>query len=161
MPHANPRLSVVVTPKLNATLKRLAGLQSRSKASIAREFLEEVEPVLSRVAGLLELAAKAKAAGTTWPGEFVAQIEAAQSDLEAMALGAMGQLDAFDDRIKAEAARTVPAPTTPPRTTLQPTRKPPTVTDRAKASRAVRAGGATASPPLAASRRRAGKPPRV
>jgi hypothetical protein len=98
---------VVLTPTLDATLTRLAALQGRSKASIAREFLTEVEPVLSRVAGLLELAAKARQTGATWPKEFVADIERAQHELEAVALGTMGQLDAFSDRAAAVSGTSV------------------------------------------------------
>jgi len=115
LPNTNPRLSVVVPPNVDATLARLAALQKRSKSSVAREFLTEIEPVLARVAGLLELAAKAKQTGTKWPAEFVAQIESVQSDLERVALESMGQMDAFADTMKAAEAGAVGAAPRPKR----------------------------------------------
>jgi len=96
LPNINPRLSVVLPRSTFATVARLAALQGRSRAAVVRDFLTEAEPVLSRVAGMLELAAKAQG---EWPRDFVAELERAQGELEGKALEAMGQLDAFADRM--------------------------------------------------------------
>lgn len=99
MPNLNPRLSVVLPPKVMTTLGRLAALQRRSKSAVAREFLTEVEPVLARIVGMLELAATAEG---QWPRKFVADLERIQGEMEGQALTAMGQLDAFGDRLAAQ-----------------------------------------------------------
>ena len=112
MPASNPRLSIVVTPKVAATLKRVAALQNRSQSAVAADFLAEVEPVLARVANMLELAAQAK---TQWPKEFVGKLEKAQDETEQHALRAMSQLDMIADGI----ATAVKQPAVPGRTRMR------------------------------------------
>lgn len=94
MPNVNPRISVVLPKSTYATLARLAALQGRSRSAVARDFLVEVEPVLQRVAAMLELASQAQG---QWPREFVEKLAAAQDQLEGEALKLMTQLDAFCD----------------------------------------------------------------
>lgn len=96
MPNVNPRISVVLPKSTYATLARLAALQGRSRSAVARDFLVEVEPVLQRVAAMLELASQAQG---QWPREFVEKLAAAQEHLEGEALKVMTQLDAFSDQL--------------------------------------------------------------
>jgi hypothetical protein len=98
MPNVNPRISVVLPKSTYATLARLAALQGRSRSAVARDFLVEVEPVLQRIAGMLELASQAQG---QWPREFVAKLVAVQEHLEGEALKVMTQLDAFSDQVAA------------------------------------------------------------
>ena len=82
-----------------------------------RDFLEEVAPVLTRTANLLELAMKAEG---KWPKELVTKLERMQSGLELTALGAMEAMDmvAADAQASARssAAARPPSPPNPPTT---------------------------------------------
>jgi hypothetical protein len=90
MPATNPVVAAVVPKETAAVIKRLARLQGRSQSAVMRDFLVELTPVLSRVAGLIELAQKAQG---DWPRELIEKMESAQSELEQTALAAMSQLD--------------------------------------------------------------------
>lgn len=92
-PSQNPptvRLQVMVSPEIATTVRKLATLQKRSSSAVLRDFIEEVHPVLARVASLLELATHAQG---KWPAAVVTRLEKMQSELEATALTAMDALD--------------------------------------------------------------------
>jgi hypothetical protein len=59
MPSKNPRLSVVLSPSLAATLAELARETEESASSLVRGLLEQAEPALGR---MLELVRASKAA---------------------------------------------------------------------------------------------------
>lgn len=56
MPAANPRISVTLTPSMDAILKRLSDVSGQSKSSIVAELLETSEAVFERMAVILETA---------------------------------------------------------------------------------------------------------
>nr|WP_238727780.1 ribbon-helix-helix domain-containing protein [Micrococcus luteus] len=56
MPAANPRVSVTLTPSMDAILKRLSDVSGQSKSSIIAEILEQSHPVFERMAAILETA---------------------------------------------------------------------------------------------------------
>ena len=56
MPAANPRISVTLTPSMDAILKRLSDVSGQSKSSIVAELLETSQPVFERMAVILETA---------------------------------------------------------------------------------------------------------
>ena len=53
MPASNPRLSVVLTPCLLATLQQLADATDQSASSIVRDLLLQTEPALRRMLALV------------------------------------------------------------------------------------------------------------
>jgi hypothetical protein len=59
MPTKNPRLSVVLTPALAATLAALSEATGESASSLVRDLLSQTEPALQR---MLQLVTAAKAA---------------------------------------------------------------------------------------------------
>lgn len=60
MPTNKPRINVTVQPHQHELLSRLASLRGVSMSQVMRELLEGVEPVLLRVAVVLQAAAKAE-----------------------------------------------------------------------------------------------------
>jgi hypothetical protein len=60
MPSKNPRLSVVLTPSVAATLAALSEASGDSASSLVRGLLEQVEPALQRMLQLLIAANAAK-----------------------------------------------------------------------------------------------------
>lgn len=59
MPSLKPRLALTLQPHRHDLLKRLAGLQGVSMASVVTDLLEECYPVLERVVVALEMAKSA------------------------------------------------------------------------------------------------------
>lgn len=60
MPTKNPRLSVVLSPSLAATLAALSEETGDSASSLVRGLLEQVEPALQRMLHLVRAAKQAK-----------------------------------------------------------------------------------------------------
>ena len=60
MPTNNPRLSVVLSPSLAATLAALSKATGESASSLVRGLLEQTEPALQRMTQLFTAAAAAK-----------------------------------------------------------------------------------------------------
>ena len=60
MPASNPRLSVVLTPSLAATLQQLGQATDQSASSIVRDLLLQTEPALRRMLRLVLAANGAK-----------------------------------------------------------------------------------------------------
>lgn len=90
MPAKNPVIAVVVPRHVHATIRRLAGLRGTSRSAVVREFLIETQPVLERVANLLDLAARTdKTALKAW----AADLESAQGEIEASATNAIARMD--------------------------------------------------------------------
>lgn len=89
MPSVNPRIAVYLPRNVAATVQRLAGLRGVSRSAVIRDFLTEAEPVMARVANLLDLAARSD---RTALKEWATTLEAGQSHLEAQATSAMAHL---------------------------------------------------------------------
>lgn len=100
MPAINPRIAVYLPKHTAATVQRVAALRGVSRSSVIRDFLVEAEPVLQRVANLLELAARTD---RTALKEWAASLEAAQSGMEKDALAGMAQLDEAESTLRAKA----------------------------------------------------------
>ena len=62
MPTKNPRLSVVLSPSLAATLAALSEATGESASSLVRNLLEQTEPALQRMVQLVRAAKSAKGA---------------------------------------------------------------------------------------------------
>lgn len=60
MPTDNPRVNVTLSPSLHTVVTKLAQLQRVSKASVLRELLETVEPMLVQTVALMEAAQQAQ-----------------------------------------------------------------------------------------------------
>ena len=60
MPTKNPRLSVVLSPSLAATLAALSEATGDSASSLVRSLLEQTEPALQRMLQLVNAANQAK-----------------------------------------------------------------------------------------------------
>ncbi len=60
MPSKNPRLSVVLSPSLAATLAALSHATGDSASSLVRGILEQTEPALQRMCQLVVAASSAK-----------------------------------------------------------------------------------------------------
>lgn len=78
MPTAKPRLQVTLRMPTYLLLTRLAKLRGCSRAQIVSEFVEEVAPVLQRVAALMEQAQGAH----DWAKAWRADLESVQRKLE-------------------------------------------------------------------------------
>jgi hypothetical protein len=84
MPTKNPRLSVVLSPALAATLAALSQETGDSASSLVRGLLDQTEPALQRMLQLLRAAKQAKG---EIGGGFASSITRVVDDLEdAMAL---------------------------------------------------------------------------
>ena len=70
-------------------MARVAALRGVSRSAVIRDFLVEAEPVLARVANLLDLAARTD---RTALKEWASTMEAAQSQMEAEATKAFAVL---------------------------------------------------------------------
>ena len=62
MPATSPRFTITVKPETYTVLKRLAAVQERPTASIIREYLEGVTPVLGEIADAMEAVRNAESA---------------------------------------------------------------------------------------------------
>lgn len=79
MPTKNPRLSVVLSPALAATLAALSEATGDSASSLVRGLLEQTEPALQRMLQLVTAANAAKGQIATGVGESLHRVV---SDLE-------------------------------------------------------------------------------
>ena len=86
MPTKNPRLSVVLSPSLAATLAALSEETGDSASGLVRGLLEQTEPALQRMLHLMKAANAAKGNIGAGVGGTLLRVV---SDLE----GAMGQAD--------------------------------------------------------------------
>jgi uncharacterized protein (DUF1778 family) len=91
MPATNPRISVTVTPSVEAVLTRLAVATGQSKSSFIAELLESSMPVFERMATVIEAAQQAK---DTLKSQTMKDMEDAESRLHEI-LGVT--LDIFDE----------------------------------------------------------------
>lgn len=91
MPAINPRISVTVTPEVDALLARLSAISGASKSSIIGDLVVTSVPVLDRMATIIEAAATAKAEMHTQTLENLVAAESKFAEL----LGSSRQL--FDE----------------------------------------------------------------
>jgi hypothetical protein len=78
MPAINPRISVTVTPSVEAVLSRLSVATGQSKSSFIAELLESSMPVFERMATVIEAAKQAK---DTLKSQTIKDMEEAESRL--------------------------------------------------------------------------------
>jgi hypothetical protein len=90
MPAVNPRIAVYLPRNVAVTVQRLSALRGVSRSAVIRDFLIEAEPVLTRVANLLDLAARTDRNALK---EWAATMQAAQSSMEAEATRAFATMD--------------------------------------------------------------------
>jgi hypothetical protein len=81
MPATNPRISVTVTPSVEAALARLSAATGQSKSSFIADLLETSMPVLERMATVIEAAKQAK---DTLKSQTLKDMEEAESRLHDM-----------------------------------------------------------------------------
>lgn len=96
------RLQVIVPTTFATTIGRLARLQGRSRSAVARDFLVEIEPVLVRVANLLEAAQATDNAGRR---RIVGTLEAVQTQLETAAVAGLDALSGPKDRKRSKSVK--------------------------------------------------------
>lgn len=89
MAAVNPRIAVYLPKNVAATIRRLAGLRGVSRSAVIRDFLVDAEPVMARVANLLDLAARSDRSALK---EWAVTLEAAQGGLEADATSALATM---------------------------------------------------------------------
>jgi hypothetical protein len=90
MPTAKPRVQVTLTETQFDLLRRLAKLQHRSMSAVLSELFETIEPVMTRVAVVLEAAVRAQSSALNG---LRSATESAQAEVEPMLTAALGQLD--------------------------------------------------------------------
>lgn len=101
MAAVNPRIAVYLPKNVAATIRRLAGLRGVSRSAVIRDFLVDAEPVMARVANLLDLAARSDRSALK---EWAVTLENAQSGLEADATAAMAHLGEMETALEAAPA---------------------------------------------------------
>lgn len=112
MPSVKPRLALTLPEHRHDLLKRLAGLQGVSMASVVTELLEECYPVLERVVVALEAAKSASESAKTGLRE---SCDKAIAEMEPYRDQFMDQFDLFMDGITRQAQGGAEATETPPR----------------------------------------------
>src|SRR5574343_1460497 len=100
MPSVKPRLALTLPEHRHDLLKRLAGLQGVSMASVVTELLEECYPVLERVVVALEAA---KSASESAKEGLRASCDKAIEELEPYRAIVTSQFDLFMDEITRQA----------------------------------------------------------
>lgn len=88
MPTQNPRLTITLSPPLDAAIRRLSELTGQSKSSLIVELLDQAQPVLVRMA---EVISAAKTATEDAKARMRSNLDEAQSKLEEH-LGLVNQL---------------------------------------------------------------------
>jgi hypothetical protein len=97
-PDRSPRLQVIVSKSLYTTIAKLARLQGRSLSAVTRDFLEEIEPVVARIAALLEAAKTTDAKGRQ---DMVETLTAVYTTLEGAEKAGSEALDSVAGRVGA------------------------------------------------------------
>lgn len=129
MPTKNPRLSVVLSPALSATLTALAHESGESSSSLVRGLLEQSRPGLERMLHLLRAANAAKGQIGSGVGDVLLRVH---DDLERALLASeariarvesdlVSQAEAFRVRKRPSGGRSgAAAPAGPPQAALTP-----------------------------------------
>lgn len=86
----NTIVRAIVPKQVAQTIARMARASGKSKSAVIAEFLTEVEPVLRRLAGMLEVA---KSQQGMWPKGPVAELEAALDEMSGNATDVMDRLE--------------------------------------------------------------------
>jgi predicted DNA-binding protein len=92
MPATSPRFTITVKPETDRALKRLAAIQGRPTASIIREYLEGVTPVLGEIADAMEAVRDAEASARA---ELVGSLSEVHDELLPHIEGIMGHFRAI------------------------------------------------------------------
>lgn len=97
MSTVNPRIAVYLPRNVAATVRRLAGLRGVSRSAVIRDFLVDAEPVMARVANLLDLAARSDRSALK---DWAVTLDAAQGSVEAEALRALATMDRLETDLR-------------------------------------------------------------
>lgn len=92
MPATSPRFTITVNRETDAALKRLAAVQGRPVASIIREFLDGVTPVLEDIADAMIAVRDAEAAARA---ELVGSLEEVHAEMQPHFQGILGHFQAL------------------------------------------------------------------
>lgn len=120
MPATSPRFTITVNRETDAALKRLAAVQGRPVASIIREFLDGVTPVLDDIADAMIAVRDAEASARA---ELVGSLEEVHAEMKPHFEGILGHFQALaklgaDEPTEASQAHSASversAPVTPP-----------------------------------------------
>jgi len=98
MPAVNPRIAVYLPKPVAATVRRCAAIRGVSRSALIAEILIEAQPVLDRVANLLEMAARTDRNALK---EWAATLAAAQGEIEADATRALATMDKAESSLAA------------------------------------------------------------
>jgi len=102
MPTANPRLTITLQPLLAAQLRRLSELTGNSQSKLISEILDGSTEVFARVIKVIEAAQVATAA---MKGKAAADMDAAQTRIEAQLGIVMEEFDSFSGDLLKEAEK--------------------------------------------------------
>lgn len=91
MPSKNPRLSVVISPTLAATLAALSEETGESSSGLVRGLLEQTQPALERMLQLVRAAKAAKGNIAGGVGESLHRVVSDLEDAVALADGRMSR----------------------------------------------------------------------
>lgn len=78
----NPRITVMLQPRVHAVLRRLSELTKNSQSALVGELLAESLPVFERMVAVLDAAEKLRAKGMSVSGEITSALATAHTRLE-------------------------------------------------------------------------------
>lgn len=97
MATTNPRITITISPNQHRILKAMSEFSGKSMSSVVAEFLDEVEPVLERMALSFR---RIKEASDMQRQRIKSSLDDVQSTLEPMLAEIQGQTDLFFGQIE-------------------------------------------------------------
>lgn len=119
MATTNPRITITITPNQHRILKAMSEFSGKSMSSVVAEFLDEVEPVLERMALSFR---RLKEASDMQRQRIKTSLDDVQATLEPMLAEIQGQTDLFFGQIE----RAAGVPEVSPGTAAGGRKSPPT-----------------------------------
>lgn len=92
MPATSPRFTITVPRDTDSALKRLAGVQGRSVASLIREYLEGITPTLVQLADAMETVRQMEVEARA---ELVGSLAEVEAEMRPHMVGIMDHLRAL------------------------------------------------------------------
>jgi len=106
VPAKNPRLAVYLPRHVLKTVQRCAAMRGVSRSALVAEILTEAQPVLDRVASLLDLAARTDKSALK---EWAATLEMEQAGIEKGATAVLARAEGVFGRVEAGLTQKAPA----------------------------------------------------